>query len=225
MDDYIEFNDDIERYQEDDGFDNYVQTTIDPGDTLFIITAAFCAVSILALPFLVGLGNRRAAKRKARRGIQLESDGNTATIINIEKIDESNVSESETANDINAADDADESSNAEDDDLSIFSQIEKEYLSSDAIQGDDSDSFCCGERNDVMSDILQTPFCCVGPDMNAMELPPISPKRKNKKRTHEGAFSNPDSSSNPGRLSPFLKRNTSNSSIDSMGNRKKINRR
>jgi hypothetical protein len=227
MDDYIEFNDDLARYEEDDGFDNYVQTTIDPGDTLFIFTTAFCMLSIMALPFLVGFGNKRAAKRKAKRH-SLECDSSSKittkiTITNVEQVESDSVeAEQEKHDGINATEnDADEASNAED--LSIFSKIEREYLIDDPFsQGDESGSYCFGlETSDgVMSDILQTPFCCVGPDMKTVvELPPISPERS-KKRTHEGAFpaSSGSSSKNPLNL-------IRNSSRDSLGKVKKNNRR
>jgi hypothetical protein len=223
MDDYIEFNDDLARFAEDDGFDNYVQTTIDPGDTLFIFTAVFCTLSIMALPFLVGFGNKRAAKRKAKRhSIECDNSSKVSTkitITNVEQVESDSVKAERDKHDgINAIDnDADEASNAED--ISIFSKIEKEYLIDDPLsQGDDSDSFCFGLEtpNDVMSDILQTPFCCVGPDMKTVELPQISPERSKKKRTHEGAFPSPPKNA------PNLIRNDSR---DSFGKKKKNSRR
>lgn len=223
MDDYIEFNDDIAQYEQDDGFDNYIQTTIDPGDKLFIFTAIFCTVSIMALPFLVGFGNKRAARRKARRLDRDQSDRITTkiTITNVEEVETASTVDGDDIHAAKEEGEADDNSNTED--LSIFSQIEKEYLIDNPLsQGDDSDIYCFGleTTNDVMSDILQTPFCCVGPDMKtAVEMPTISPERR-KKRSHEGAFPAAETTSR----GFYLKRSVSNSSRDSLG-KKKMTRR
>ena len=233
MDDYIEFNDDLAKYEEDDGFDNYIQTTIDPGDTLFIFTLVFCVLSVISLPFLVGLGNKRAARRKARREEREREDNSKIrtkiTVTNVQQVamDESPRAQSDEAEDIKSGDADDTASNA--DDLSIFSQIEKDYLHDDRLtEGDDSDSYCFGiggnQTTDVMSDILQTPFCCVGPDMKTVELSSISPER-NKKPSHDGAFSPSNSEPSPSNAPQYLKRSVSNSSVDSFGKKKKISRR
>lgn len=231
MDDYIEFNDDIAKYEQDDGFENYIQTTIDPGDTLFIFTLVFCLLSMIALPILVGLGNKRAARRKARR--EERERENTSkirtniTVTNVQEVtaDECTQAQADEAEDIKSAYADDTASNA--DDLSIFSQIEKDYLYDDRLtEGDDSDSYCFGigenQTTDIMSDILQTPFCCVGPDMKAVELPSMS-RDKNKEKSHDGAFSAPDSEPIPPKGLQFLKR--SNSNADSSGKKKKMSRR
>jgi len=213
MDDYIEFNDDISKYEEDDGFDNYQQTTIDPGDSLFIFTAIFCITSIIALPFLVELGNRRAKKRHARKNRERACNSN-----NIETEHTVHEQINDTIDDFNGTH-ADANELSDPDDLSIFSQIEKEYLDDMLSQGDASNSM------NIMSDILQTPFCCVGPDMkNDDELHPVP--SLSHEVSDEVAFRSVESSaSTPSRPFPFLRKNQSNSSTDDPTKKKRMNKR
>ena len=211
MDDYIEFNDDISNYEEDDGFDNYLQTTIDPGDSLFIFTAIFCIVSIIALPFLVELGNRRANKRHARKNCERVCNRNIETKNTIHEQRNDTVDDLDcTHTDVNELSDPD--------DLSIFSQIEKEYLDDMLSQGDASNDI------NIMSDILQTPFCCVGPDMkNNAKLPrglPLSHEVSDEVALKPVESSVPT----PSTPFPFLKKNLSNSTEDPP-KKKKMNKR
>mmetsp|Transcript_34971 Transcript_34971/g.64738 ORF Transcript_34971/g.64738 Transcript_34971/m.64738 type:complete len:730 (-) Transcript_34971:83-2272(-) len=57
-----EFNDD------DAVYDNYIETTIDPGQTLFYVALIICSLSILVLPLLVKIGKYYFPKHKYRDG-------------------------------------------------------------------------------------------------------------------------------------------------------------
>lgn len=45
-------------WEDDDGFEGYVETTVDPGPWVIVGTTAFCALSILLLPCMLSLGRR-----------------------------------------------------------------------------------------------------------------------------------------------------------------------
>jgi hypothetical protein len=178
---------------DDDGFENYVQTTVDPGASIFVFTSLFCTASFIALPFLVSLGNRRAAERKSRKeSRELEREhGRKNTESKPGHHKEFNLKFSE--NEEVAADDhirysidsGDELSNG--DELSLFSILEKDMCDDNSTQGDGNDSYCFGVNpaNYLLPDILQTPFCCVGPDMKAVELHPLPPIRDKKRKRDE----------------------------------------
>eukprot|EP00804_Cyclotella_cryptica_P030953 CCRYP_018812-RC/>CCRYP_018812-RC protein AED:0.04 eAED:0.04 QI:429/1/0.75/1/1/1/8/954/926 len=185
---------------EDDGFDNYVQSTVDPGASIFVFTSLFCAASLVALPFLVSLGNRRASERKARKeSRELERNEKETIPVLGEKFNRKKMESEEMAPDDNYRDtieNGDELTNG--DELSIFSILEKDMCDDKSTQCDDSDSYCfdVNHTNDLMSDILQTPFCCVGPDMMAVELPPLPPNRDKKRKRNESFHNSSPSSTN-----------------------------
>jgi hypothetical protein len=201
MDDYIDFTDDIQEYVEDDGFESYVQTAIDPGPSMFIFTAIFCIGSLIALPFLVVVGNRRSALRKARREERErdQSKKEQSSRTKTPEQDDLQTNKAKTRDSAKSSDatchfiyvrndllDGDE----DDDDLSIFSMLEKDMCDDKSSQEDESATFCCGDTqtDNLMSDILQTPFCCVGPDMKTVELAPISPNRNKKRKIDKHTF-------------------------------------
>lgn len=189
---------------DDDGFENYVQTTVDPGASIFVFTSLFCTACFIALPFLVSLGNRRAADRKSRKeGRELEREhGRKKTETKPDYHEECNLKYSE--NEEVAADEhirysidnRDELSNG--DELSLFSILEKDMCDDNSTQGDGNENYCFGVNpaNDLLPDIVQTPFCCVGPDMKAVELHPLphirDKKRKRDEINHFSSFTLPN---------------------------------
>lgn len=58
---------DIEQYDDDDGFLDYVPTTVDPGYSLLIATTLFCLLSNAILPCLVSCGRRYENRKVARQ--------------------------------------------------------------------------------------------------------------------------------------------------------------
>ena len=53
-------------YFDDDGFINYVPTTVDPDYILLVVTTVFCIVSNAILPCMVTLGKRYEKRKIAR---------------------------------------------------------------------------------------------------------------------------------------------------------------
>lgn len=68
---------------DDDGFENYEETTVDPGPWLNVATAVFCGLSVVLFPFMVTLG-RRYEKRR-RRMASSTTDNTTIGEIDVEQ--------------------------------------------------------------------------------------------------------------------------------------------
>lgn len=61
-------------YLDDDGFVNYVPTTVDPGFVFLLVTTLFCIATHAILPCLVTLGKRYEKRKIARESGELRSE-------------------------------------------------------------------------------------------------------------------------------------------------------
>lgn len=52
-------------YLYDDGFDGYIETTVDPGPWMLFGTTMYCLATVLALPILVVWGKKKAKGKMA----------------------------------------------------------------------------------------------------------------------------------------------------------------
>jgi len=56
--------DDDEYYYDDDGFDGYIETSVDPGPWILVGTTLYCLLTVIALPVCVILYNRRKMRHR-----------------------------------------------------------------------------------------------------------------------------------------------------------------
>ena len=171
------------------GFDDYVETTVHPGSSLFIATLSFCIASTALLPFFVAIGNKRSKLRKARKlkqnqdcgkqeeddaiqEVKIEGSGATATTTPIQeiKIEVPSATETTTATPWSSCGNCmvldctlGNLGFEEDDNFSFFENIEKHLVDDDISLTQDNAITADGE--------IATNFCCLGSEVKSDSIP------------------------------------------------------